>query len=58
MKRRQVIENILSDAGRAVKDEESERIKVTIHIPEKMNETSRRLKINRIYDILSPDTPR
>jgi hypothetical protein len=30
-------------------------IKVTVHIPTNVNDTIRRQKINRIYDILSPE---
>ena len=52
------IEDIVPDAGQPVKAVDSERIKVTVHIPENMSETSRQQKINRIYDILNPDTPR
>lgn len=29
-------------------------IKVIIHIPEKVNDNIRQIKINRIYDILKP----
>lgn len=42
----------------AVKDDITQKISVTVHIPENMSETSRRQKINRIYDILRPDVCR
>ena len=42
----------------AVKTALPKGIKVTVHIPENMNETSRRQKINRIYDILKPELSR
>lgn len=42
----------------AVKDDITQGIRVTVRIPENMSETSRRQKINRIYDILKPDVCR
>lgn len=38
-----------------VKPRISGEIKVTVHIPERVHENVRQQKINRIYDILSPD---
>jgi hypothetical protein len=32
----------------------STKIKVTIHLPDKVTENTKRLKINKIYDILKP----
>ena len=58
MKRRQKTEDIVPDSGCAVKAVEAQRIKVVVHIPEQINEVSRRRKINKIYDILHPATTR
>lgn len=33
-----------------------ESIKVTVHLPEKVTENIKQLKINKIYDILKPRT--
>lgn len=51
-------ENIVTDVRSAVKTALPKGIKVTVHIPENLNETSRRQKINRIYDILKPELSR
>ena len=51
-------ENIVTDVGPAVKAVFQKGIKVTVHIPENLNETSRRQKINRLYDILKPKASR
>lgn len=34
----------------------SGNIKVTVHLPEKVTENIKQLKINKIYDILKPRT--
>lgn len=50
---------IFSNAGTkdtALTDKPNGGIKVTIHIPENINERMQRQKINRIYDILTADT--
>ena len=39
------------------KTKHSAGIKVRVHIPENVPENVRRQKINRIYDILKPETP-
>lgn len=51
-------ESIVTDIRLAVKATLPKEIKVTVHIPENMNEISRRQKINRIYDILKPEVSR
>lgn len=51
-------ESIVADIRLAVKTALPKEIKVTVHIPENVNETSKRQKINRIYDILKPEVSR
>ena len=58
MKRKRKVEDILPDDRRSVKTEDPEKIKVRVHIPESVSETSRRRKINQIYDLLNPETSR
>lgn len=39
-----------------VKMKVSNEIKVTIHLPENVHETIRQQKINKIYDLLNPES--
>lgn len=37
-----------------MKKENTEAVKVTIYIPDKISENTKQQKINRLYDILKP----
>ncbi len=45
----------LSDVHTAIKRENPDKIHVTVRVPDNLHERVRQQKINRIYDILSPD---
>ena len=47
---------ILDDGRNAVKINAAKQIRVTVRIPENITEIVRQQKINRIYDILNPES--